>query len=106
MAAITVSSALCAVGAIYGIYILVKHLKAIRDDVATQIKYAFPIICGTLAWTSAAYTFYSLGIKSPIDAPRILMLVSWFMLAGQYRQKYKSCGKRKPKRKKAQATPR
>lgn len=104
MSAMTVSSALCAVGALYGAYILVKHLKAIRDDVATQIKYAFPIICGTLAWTSAAYMFYSIGYNSPIDVPRILMLISWCMLAGQYRQKYKSCGKRKPK--KAQTTPR
>ena len=102
MAAMTVSSMLCVVGALYGIYVLIKHLKAIRQDVATQMKYAFPIICGTLAWTSAAYTFYSMGIASHIDAPRVLMLISWCMLAGQYRQKYLSCGKRKRK----QTTPR
>ena len=102
MAAMTFSSFLCAIGAAYGMYVLVCHLKAIRGDVATQMKYAFPIICGTLAWTSAAYTFYTIGYNSPIDVPRILMLVSWCILAGQYRQKYKSCGKRKRK----QTTPR
>lgn len=104
MAAMTVSSMLCVIGALYGLYVLIRHLKAIRQDVATQMKYAFPIICGTLAWTSAAYTFYSMGITSHIDAPRVLMLISWCMLAGQYRQKYLSCGKRK--RTKPQTTPR
>lgn len=97
MAVMTFSSTLCAIGAAYGIYVLVCHLKAIRDDVSTQMKYAFPIICGTLAWTSAAYTFYSIGYSSPIDVPRILMLISWCILAGQYRQKYKSCRKRRRK---------
>lgn len=98
MAAMTSSSILCAIGAAYGLYVLVKHLKVIKRDVATEMKYAFPIIFGTLAWASAAYTFYSMGFVSPIDAPRILMLVSWCMLAGQYRQKYRSCGKRKNKK--------
>lgn len=97
MAAMTVSSFLCAIGAVYGVYVLICHLKAVRGDVSTRMKYAFPIICGTLAWVSAAYTFYSIGHISPIDVPRILMLISWFMLAGQYRQKYESCGKRKSK---------
>ncbi len=98
MAVMTSSAILCAIGAAYGLYVLVKHLKIIKDDVATEMKYAFPIICGTLAWSSAAYTFYSMGITSYIDAPRVLMLVSWCMLAGQYRQKYRSCGKRKNKK--------
>lgn len=102
MAAMTSSAILCAIGAAYGLYVLVKHLKVIKDDVATGMKYAFPIICGTLAWISAAFTFYSMGITSYIDVPRVLMLVSWCMLAGQYRQKYKSCARRRRK----QATPR
>lgn len=102
MAAMTSSAILCAIGAAYGLYVLVKHLKIIKDDVSTEMKYAFPIICGTLAWISAAFTFYSMGIASHIDAPRVLMLISWCTLAGQYRQKYKSCGKRKRK----QTTPR
>lgn len=97
MAAMTSSAILCAIGAAYGLYVLVKHLKVIKNDVATGIKYAFPIICGTLAWISASFTFYSMGITSPIDVPRVLMLISWCMLAGQYRQKYKSCGKRRRK---------
>lgn len=99
MAAITISSVLCAIGAAYGLFILVKHLKVVRRDVATEIKYAFPIICGTLAWASASYTFYSMGINSYVDVPRIFMLVSWCILAGQYRQKYKRCGKPKSKSK-------
>ncbi len=102
MAAITSSSILCTIGAVYGVYVLIKHLKVIKHDVPTEMRYAFPIICGTLAWISAAFTFYSIGVGSPIDIPRVAMLISWCMLAGQYRQKYKSCGKRKRK----QTTPR
>lgn len=98
MAAITISSVLCAVGAAYGMYVLIKYLKVIRRDVATDIKYAFPIIMGVLAWTSAAYTFYTMSIDSEVDVARIFMLISWCMLAGQYRQKYRSCGKRKNKK--------
>ena len=97
MAAITTSSVLCAIGAIYGMFVLVKHLKVVRRDVSTRIIYAFPIICGTLAWSSAAYTFYVTGIDSHIDVPRIFILISWCMIAGQYRQKYRRCGKRKRK---------
>lgn len=91
MAAITSSSILCAIGAAYGLYVLIKHLKVIKRDVPTEMRYAFPIICGTLAWISAGYTFYAMGISSHIDVPRVAMLVSWCMLAGQYRQKYKHC---------------
>lgn len=95
MAAITISSVLCAIGAVYGLFVLVKHLKVVRRDVSTKIIYAFPIICGTLAWASASYTFYITATNSHIDVPRVLMLVSWCMLASQHRQKYKRCGKRK-----------
>lgn len=90
MVSITSSSILCALGAIYGFYALVKHLKVIKRDVATEMKYAFPIICGTLAWTSAAYTFHSLGIESHINVPLTLMLISWCLIAGQCRARHRA----------------
>lgn len=88
MAAITSSSILCALGAIYGVYVMVRHLKVARHDVSTGIISSFPIICGTLAWLSASFTFYLEGVTSTINAPLIAMLVSWCILAAQFRQKY------------------
>lgn len=96
MSAVTISLIMCGMGMVYGVYILIRHLKLTRDDVATEIKCALPIIIGVLAWGSAIYTFYAKGMDSPIDMPRLLMVVSWCWLSSQYRQKYKSCGKRKP----------
>lgn len=95
MSQITTSAVLCAIGALYGMFVLIKHLKVTSRNVSTRIIYAFPIICGTLAWASASYTFYVTGVDSRIDVQRVLMLVSWCMLARQYRQKYKRCGRRK-----------
>ncbi|WP_105245458.1 hypothetical protein [Psychrobacter sp. Marseille-P5312] len=95
MSTITTSVVLCAIGALYGMFVLINHLKVARCDVSTRVIYAFPIICGTLAWASASYTFYVTGADSRIDMQRILMIVSWCMLARQYRQKYKHCSGRK-----------
>lgn len=95
MVAITSSSIVCAIGALYGIYVMIRHLKIIRHDVSTGMIYAFPIVCGTLAWASAAYSFYAMNMMDHTDAPMIAMLVSWCMLAGQYRKKYAACQRRK-----------
>lgn len=93
MSAITISLVFCFIGAVYGVFILIKHLKLTRADVATEIKCALPIIIGVLAWVSAIYTFYEKGMSAPIDMPRLFMLVSWCMLASQYRKKYQRCNK-------------
>ncbi|MGA6101746.1 hypothetical protein ACPESL_06135 [Psychrobacter pocilloporae] len=95
MPTITTSAVLCAIGALYGMFVLIKHLKVARRNVSTRVIYAFPVICGTLAWASASYTFYVTGVDSRIDVQRILMIVSWCMLARQYRQKYRSCSRKK-----------
>lgn len=92
---ITISVILCAIGAMYGMYILIRHLKIVRTDVKTSIVYAFPVAAGTLAWSSATYTFYTMSIDSEIDIARIMMLISWCMLVNQYRNKYAPCVRRR-----------
>lgn len=91
MPMITISVILCAVGTIYGIYVLIRDLRITKKDISTQAKYALPILLGTLAWASATYTFYTMGIDSKVDAARVSMLLSWCIMASQYRGKYKPC---------------
>lgn len=95
MPSITISVILCAIGALYGMYVLVRDLRVIKRNIATQVKYALPVILGTLAWTSATYTFYITGIDSKVDAARVFMLCSWCIMASQYRQKYRPCKRSK-----------
>ncbi len=85
---LTDSTLICIIGSLFGIYVLVRDLRITSKDIATEIKYAFPILLGILAWANAAYVYHITGIDSPIDTSRILMLMSWCTLTTQYRQKY------------------
>lgn len=77
---ITISVVLCLIGAVYGLVVLIRDLRVFKCS-PTCIAHALPILLGTLAWASAAYTFYVAGIDSPIDLPRIFMIISWCWLS-------------------------
>lgn len=83
---ITMSFVLCLIGSVYGLVVLIRDLSVFKRS-PTHLSHALPIILGTLAWASAAFTFYVAGFDSPIDLPRIFMIVSWCWLAQQYQAK-------------------
>lgn len=87
----TISAILCLIGAVYGVYVIIRHLKVFSGSVNTSIKHFIPVALGTLSWMSAAYTFYSMGIDSEVDAPRVFMLISWCIFASRYKGTYTSC---------------
>lgn len=97
-AVINESVLLCLLGTLWGMWVLFTHLKISRANIATKMCHAFPILIGTLAWTSAAFTFAtSPQIDSPIDSQRVMMIISWAMLSSQYRYCYRRKNKSQPK---------
>lgn len=89
-AVINESVILCLFGTFWGFFVLTHYLKITHKKFPTQMLNAFPALLGTLAWASAAFIFAtSPEHDSPIDGQRLMMIVSWTMLASQYRKKYK-----------------
>lgn len=96
-AVINESALLCLLGALWGLWVLFTHLKISKANIATRMCHAFPILIGTLAWTSAAFTFAtSPQFDSPIDGQRVMMVISWAMLSSQYRYRYRRKNKSQP----------
>ena len=77
-----ISVILCFIGAIFGIFALVKWFCILKPDVHTNVYNVIPIFVTTIAWLSAAVTFYQTDTyNSPIDAQRFFMVlgVAWLI---------------------------
>lgn len=84
---ISVSVILCAIAGLFGVYTLIKWFCILRPDIYTSSGNALPIIIGSIAWLSAAVTFYhTQTYNSPIDLERSAMVGVWVWLI--YRIKF------------------
>ena len=78
---INISVILCAIAGLFGIFVLIKWFCILKPDVHTNVQNAVPIIIMTIAWLSAAVTFYQHPeFDSPIDVQRLAMIVGWAWL--------------------------
>ena len=71
-----ISVFLCLLGAFFGVFALIKWFCILKPDVHTNAYNAIPIVITTIAWLSAAVTFYQTSTHdSPIDIQRFFMVV-------------------------------
>ena len=77
-----ISIILCFIGAIFGVFALVKWFCILKHDAHTSVYNVIPIAVTTIAWLSAAVTFYQTSTHdSPIDIQRFFMVlgVAWLI---------------------------
>ena len=73
---INISVILCAAAGIFGLVALIKWFFILKPDVYTDIYNVIPIVVTTIAWLSAAVTFYQTSTHdSPIDIQRFFMVL-------------------------------
>ena len=73
---INTSVILCAAAGIFGLFALIKWFFILKPDVHTNVYNVIPIVVTTIAWLSAAVTFYQTSTHdSPIDIQRFFMVV-------------------------------
>lgn len=78
---INISVILCAIAGLFGLFVLIKWFCILKPDVHTNVLNAVPIIITTIAWLSAAVTFYQTEtFDSPIDGQRMAMIIGWMWL--------------------------
>ena len=71
-----ISVFLCFMGALFGVFALIKWFCILKPDVYTNIYNVIPIAVTTIAWMSAAVTFYQTQTHdSPIDIQRFFMVL-------------------------------
>ena len=71
-----ISVFLCFMGALFGVFALIKWFCILKPDVYTNIYNVIPIVITTIAWLSAAVTFYQTQTHdSPIDIQRFFMVL-------------------------------
>lgn len=71
-----ISVFLCLLGAFFGVFALIKWFCILKPDVYTNIYNVIPIVITTIAWLSAAVTFYQTSTHdSPIDIQRFFMVL-------------------------------
>ena len=71
-----ISVILCAIAGIFGLFALIKWFFILKPDVYTDIYNVIPIAVTTIAWLSAAVTFYQTQTHdSPIDIQRFFMVL-------------------------------
>lgn len=71
-----ISIVLCFMGALFGIFALIKWFCILKPNVYTNIYNVIPIVVTTIAWLSAAVTFYQTETyNSPIDIQRFFMML-------------------------------
>ena len=71
-----ISVILCFMGAMFGIFALIKWFCILKPDVHTNIYNVIPVVVTTIAWLSAAVTFYQTSTHdSPIDIQRFFMVL-------------------------------
>lgn len=67
---------LCFMGALFGVFALIKWFCILKPNVYTNIYNVIPIVVTTIAWLSAAVTFYQTSTHdSPIDIQRFFMVL-------------------------------
>ena len=73
---INISVILCFMGALFGVFALIKWFCILKPNVYTNIYNVIPIVITTIAWLSAAVTFYQTSTHdSPIDIQRFFMVL-------------------------------
>lgn len=78
---INISVILCAIAGLFGLFVLIKWFCILKPDAHTNVLNAVPIIITTIAWLSAAVTFYQTEtFDSPVDAQRFFMIIGWAWL--------------------------
>lgn len=71
-----ISVFLCLIGALFGVFALIKWFCILKPNVYTNIYNVIPIAVTTIAWMSAAVTFYQTETyNSPIDIQRFFMVL-------------------------------
>lgn len=66
-----ISVTLCFIGALFGVFALIKWFCILKPNVYTNIYNVIPIVVTTIAWLSAAVTFYQTSTHdSLIDIQR------------------------------------
>lgn len=71
-----ISIILCFVGALFGIFALIKWFCILKPDVHTNVYNVIPVVVTTISWLSAAVTFYQTEtFNSPIDIQRFFMVL-------------------------------
>ena len=78
---INISVILCALAGLFGLFVLIKWFCILKPDIHTNVQNAVPVIITTIAWLSAAVTFYQTAtFDSPVDAQRVFMIIGWAWL--------------------------
>ena len=73
---INISVISCAAAGIFGLFALIKWFFILKPDVYTDIYNVIPIVVTTIAWLSAAVTFYQTSTHdSLIDIQRFFMVL-------------------------------
>ena len=73
---INISVILCAAAGIFGLFALIKWFYILKPSVHTNVYNVIPIAVTTIAWLSAAVTFYQTHTHdSPIDIQRFFMVL-------------------------------
>ena len=81
---INTSVILCFMGALFGIFVLIKWFFILKPSVYTNALNVAPIIITTIAWLSASVTFYQhTESDSPINLQRLAMIIGWAWLIYQ-----------------------
>ena len=71
-----ISVFLCLAGALFGVFALIKWFCILKPNVYTNIYNVIPIVVTTIAWMSAAVTFYQTSTHdSQIDIQRFFMVL-------------------------------
>ena len=71
-----ISVILCFIGALFGVFALIKWFCILKPNVYTNIYTVIPFVVTTIAWLSAAVTFYQTETyNSPIDIQRFFMVL-------------------------------
>ena len=79
---INISVISCFMGALFGVFALIKWFFILKPDVHTNVYNVIPIVVTTIAWLSAAMTFYQTETyNSPIDIQRffIVLGMAWLI---------------------------
>ena len=67
---------LCLIGALFGVFALIKWFCILKPNIHTNVYNVIPIAVTTIAWMSAAVTFYQTQTHdSPIDTQRFFMVL-------------------------------
>ena len=73
---INISVILCAAAGIFGLFALIKWFFILKPNVYTNVYNVIPIVVTTIAWLSAAVTFYQTSMPdSQIDIQRFFMML-------------------------------